>query len=158
MSKRAVVDLMLIVALYALYWFCIYLAVSYNLPQQLEVTPQPGVDEADFLASFNYWSQVVMGISLVTALGWYAIGAWGPKPHTTSHTTWTLIWLVGLAVNILAGFGAIWLGPQVSDNLYILALYYLAGGTVFYYLSSMLFSPTNVKFEVVGAKVFRRGW
>lgn len=156
MSKRTITDLMLIIALYAVYWACIYLAVSYNLPQQLEVMPQPGVDADAFLTDFNTWSLVVMGISLLAALGWYVLGAWGPKAHSTRHGTWTLIWFMGFALTVLAGFAAIWFGPQVSERIYILALFYLGGGILFYYLASMLFSPVNIKYEVLGSKLFRR--
>ena len=156
MNKRIIADVILILALYGVYWMCIYLAVSYDLPQQFEVTPPPGVEEGDFLANFNYWSLVVMGISLLTALSWYVLGAWGPKAHVTRHGTWTLIWLMGLAVVIGSGFIALWFGPQVSEKMVVLALFYFGGGIIFYYLASMLFSHVNVKYEVIGAKVFRR--
>jgi hypothetical protein len=156
MTKRTVTDLMLIIAVYAVYWTFIYLATVYNLPQQLQVTPQTGVEDADFLTSFNYWSLVVMGISLLAALGWYVLGAWGPKAHTTSRGTWTLIWFMGLALSLAAGFVAIWLGPQASENNYVLAVIYLVAAALFYYLATMLFSPVNIKYVVVGSKLFRR--
>lgn len=156
MSKRVIADVMLILALYAVYWTCIYLAVSYNLPQQLNVTIPQDVDESAFLTNFNNWSLVVMGISLLAALGWYVLGAWGPKAHSTGHGTWVLIWFMGLALTIAAGFAALWFGPQVSENMYVLVLFYMGGGVVFYYLASMLFSPANIKYEVLGSKLFRR--
>ena len=156
MTRRTITDLMLIIAVYAVYWSCIYLATTYNLPQQLQVTPQPGVEDADFLLNFNYWSLVVMGISLLAALGWYVLGAWGPKAHSTSHGTWILIWFMGLALALAAGFLAIWLGPQASDRAYILAAFYLVAASLFYYLATMLFSPVNIKYVVTGSKLFRR--
>jgi hypothetical protein len=156
MTRRTVTDLMLIIAVYAVYWTCIYLATVYNLPQELQVIPQTGVDPADFATNFNYWSLVVMGISLLSALSWYVLGAWGPKAHSTSRGTWILIWFMGLVASLTAGFIAIWLGPQASENAYVLAAIYLLAAALFYYLATMLFSPVNVKYVVAGSKLFRR--
>ncbi|HZI56698.1 MAG TPA: hypothetical protein VFF39_07970 [Verrucomicrobiae bacterium] len=156
MTKRTVADLMLIIAVYAVYWSCIYLATSYNLPQQLQVVPPQGVEETDFLLNFNYWSLVVMGISLLSAFGWYVLGAWGPKAYSTALGTWILIWFMGLALALAAGFMAIWLGPQAGEKAYVLAAFYLVAAALFYYLATMLFSPVNIKYVVPGSKLFRR--
>jgi hypothetical protein len=153
--KRALIDICLILVVYVAFGVCIYLAVSFNLPQQLEVIPKDGMDDAVFLESFNYWSLVVMGISLLVALCWYILGAWGPKAHSTSRGVWVTIWLMGLVVTIVAGVVALFFGPQASEKAYILGLYFISGGALFYYLATMLFSPVNTKYVVIGAKLLR---
>jgi hypothetical protein len=67
-----------------------------------------------------------------------------------------LIWFMGLALTLAGGFLAIVLGPQPAENPYPLDAYYLCGGSFFYYLATMLFSPVNIKYTVPGSKIFRR--
>jgi uncharacterized BrkB/YihY/UPF0761 family membrane protein len=154
--KRTIIDICLILVVYVAFGFCIYLAVNFNLPQQLEVLPKEGVDDAVFLEAFQYWSLVVMGISLLVTFCWYVVGSLGPKAHSTSHGTWVIIWLMGLLVVLAAGIVAWFFGPQASEKNYILGLYFCCGGAFFYYLATMLFSPVNIKYSVAGSKMIRR--
>jgi len=154
--KRTIIDICLILVVYIVFGVCIYLAVNFNLPLQLEVVPKDGVDDAVFLESFNYWSLVVMGISLLVVLCWYILGAWGPKAHSTPRGTWITIWLMGLVVTVATGVVALFFGPQASQKAYILGLYFIGGGALFYYLATMLFSPVNIKYAIKGSKLLRR--
>ena len=92
----------------------------------------------------------------MVTFAWYVVGQWGFKPHSTTSSTWLLVWLVGLVLVIGAGITAFWLGPIPSQNPARLAGFYLLSGALFYYLATVLFSPVNVKYIVPGSKTFRR--
>ena len=156
MKNRPVIDLLSIFALYVIYWTLIYLATEYNLPDALGVTPVSNVTGQQFRDDFNYWSQIIMGVSLFAVLAWYVLGEWGPRAQRTSSGTWLLIWFCLLAFVLAASFAAVWMGPQASENGYALALYFFAGGIIFYWLATMCFSPIGIKTVAPGARIVRR--
>ena len=156
MKNRFAVDLLLIFAVYAIYWSLIYMATEYNLPDAIGVTPVSGTTGEQFRADFNYWAQIIMGVSLFAVLAWYVLGEWGLRAHSTSSGTWTLIWLCLLAMVLIAAFAAVWMGPQASENGYALDLFYFGGGVIFFWLATMCFSPLGIKYVVVGSRIIRR--
>jgi hypothetical protein len=163
MKSRVPFDLLSILVLYGLFWALIYMVAlpQYDLGAELEVFPPVlagggFMDWLEFYDSFQSWARLVMALSLVATLGWYVVGQWGPKPHSTKAGTWRLIWLVGLLLVVGGGFAAFWLGPMPSHNPHLLAIFYLVSGAFFYYAATVLFSPVNVKYAVPGSKWFRR--
>jgi multisubunit Na+/H+ antiporter MnhF subunit len=97
-----------------------------------------------------------MSVSGLLALGWYAVGEWGLRGHTTKPQTWLLIWLLMLAVVIVVSFLAIFLGPQASENELVLDLFYAGSGTLFFYLACVFRSPTATKYLLWPARLVRR--
>src|SRR5262245_26460650 len=155
MKKRVIVDILSIVVIYAIYWTIIIVGAlpDYDFPGGMGIT---AVDAEQFLEDFKVWSQLVMGVSLVATFGWYVVGEWGPKPHTTRASTWLLIWFLGLVVALGGGFLGSWFGPVPSENREVLAAFYVVSAALFFYLATLLFSPVNVKYVVPGSKWIRR--
>jgi hypothetical protein len=159
MRIRIVFDLGCIAVLYVVYWVVVYVGSlpEYNWPSLFGIYPPSAVlDEETFLLALKYWALIGMSTSFIAVLAWYALGEWGPKPHEASRGTWLLLWLVCIALTLLGGFVALFLGPQPSEGIAKLAALYLGGGVLFLYLATMLFSPINVKFVVPGSRWIRR--
>ena len=136
------------------------MAVEYNLPGELGVTPAGSaggtVSGAEFRAAFNTWAQIVLYVSGLLALSWYAIGEWGPRSYNTRPGTWLLIWLAMLAVVVAVSLLALFLGPQTSENGFVLALFYIGSGTLFFYIAAVFRSPTATKYLIWPARHARR--
>ncbi len=156
MKNRPVIDLFAIFVLYVIYWALIYVAYEYNLPDAMGVTPVSNTTGQQFRDDFNYWAQIVMGISFFAVLAWYVLGEWGPRAHRTSSGTWMLIWFCLMALVLVAAFAAVWMGPKASENGYALALFFFGGGIIFYWIATMCFSPIGIKTLVPGARLVRR--
>jgi hypothetical protein len=160
-NNQVGIDFLKIFAFYGVYWALIYLMIEYELPGSLGVIFSKDNQPVAFSRvsdDLNEWLLVVMGASLVCCLFWYALGEWGLKPYSTKHSTWVLLWVALLAVVLIAGSLAAWMGPQPSDNngSLILALLYFLGGAGFYYIATVFSSPVNTKFVVPGSKLLRR--
>jgi hypothetical protein len=162
MKNRVTIDLLIILVIYAVYFAIIYLITlpDVNLPSQLGVTPALSggqqVAEQDFLDQFNWWAMLVMGVSLVCMLGWYVLVEWAIRPHRATSGTFALTWLILLVIVIATGIIAFMFGPQASENPYVLALFYVLSGVVFFYLASVCCSPTNAKYLIPPARQIRR--
>jgi hypothetical protein len=154
MKSRVITDWILILCCYAVYAILIVLAVEFDLPNEAGVTA--GGNGNQFLNDFRTWAFVALGISLTTVAYWYVIGEWGPKPHSTSQGSWILYWLLGFLLAAGGGGVSYFFGPQPSEGGEILAAFYIGSALLFYYLTTMLFSPVNVKYVVWGSKIFRR--
>ena len=155
-NKDSLIDLGVIVVIYAIYWILIWLAVEYDLPGGLGIAGTAEYADGDkFRAAFNLWAQVVMGVSGLLALAWYAVGEWGLRGHTTTPQTWLLIWFLMQVVVIVVSFLAFFLGPQASENALILDLFYVGSGTLFLYIASVFRSPTATKYLLWPARHVR---
>jgi hypothetical protein len=155
MKSRVLIDFLLIVFVYLICAGLIYFAWDSNWPGQLGV--QVG-DVKDFSDRFLTWAEVAGGISLFCAFAWYILGEWGPRANRLSTGTWLAIWFALFLVVIVGSMAAIFLGPQATDNGWILAIFYLIWGPAFYYVGTVLFSPVNTKYIVPGSGLIRRGW
>jgi hypothetical protein len=155
MKNRVLIDFLLIVFVYLVCAGLIYGAVTLNWPGQLGV--QVG-NAQDFSDRFLTWSEVAGAISLFCAFAWYILGEWGPRANKLSAGTWLAIWFALFLVVIATGMAAIFLGPEATENGWILAVCYMLWGPAFYYLGTVLFSPANTKYIVPGSGVIRRGW
>jgi len=159
-NKQVGIDFLKIIVIYGVYWTLIYLAATYNVPGSLGViyhSPNGQVaNEETFTEPLLLWAQVVMGTSLLCCLMWYVLGEWGLKPYKTQHGTWVLIWWVLLVVVLLTGILAAFMGPQATENGWVLAMFYLLGGAGFYYIATIFCSPVNTKYVVSGSRTLRR--
>jgi hypothetical protein len=141
MKNRSTIDLFCIIGLGAVFWAMIYLATTYDLLETW-VTPENG---KTFGQEFSDWAMIVMGISFLAVLVWYVLGEWGPRAHTMSSGAWMALWVCLLALVLAAAFAAILLGPQATENSYVLALFFIGGGVLFYWIATVCFSPVGVK-------------
>lgn len=161
MNNRTLIDLLCIIAFFAIYFVLSYLAVQvhYDLTAQLRILPGEGMDVADLNEEFIVWSQLAMGVSFLAALAWYALGEWGLKAHTTSSGTWLLVWLLGLGLALAGGyiaFNQFVDQASPSENAQAAAFFYVGCGAVFYILTTLLFSPVHIKYVVPGSRYIRR--
>jgi hypothetical protein len=164
MNSRAFVDFILIMVVYLVCAGLIYAAVAFEWPAAMGVqlgndteTNQPMRPER-FGELYQTWLAVVGGVSLLCAFAWYTLGEWGPKANRISSGTWLAIWFALFVAVALGGVAAILLGPQVSENSWVLTVSYMLAGPVFYFLATMLFSPANTKYIVPASGFIRRAW
>jgi hypothetical protein len=155
MKSRVLIDFLLIVFLYLICAGLVYGAVTLDWPGALGV--QVG-NAQEFSDRFLTWSEVAGGISVFCAFAWYILGEWGPRANKLSAGTWLAIWFAIFLAVILGSMAAIFLGPDATENGWILAVFYIIWGPAFYYLTTVLFSPVNTKYIVPGSDVIRRGW
>jgi|SRR5580700_2266213 hypothetical protein len=165
MKNRVPVDFLLIIIVYIACAGLIYGAVTMRWPtEDLGVTP--GVDAhthqtyqaESFYDDYANWSAVVGGISLFCAYFWYVLGEWGPRANTLSSGAWILVWLTLLVVTIATAMVAVFMGPAVADNGWVVTVSYMIWGPAFFYLATVLFSPVTTKYVVIGSSVIRRAW
>jgi hypothetical protein len=154
--KKTPIHLIGIIVLYALFFGLIYLMAISGQPllQRLNVLPKEGTGE-DYRDSFRNWAMIVMGVSLLATLLWYVLAEWGFRVAIPVAQGKRLIWALWLAVTILAAFAAVFFCPAASINSYIPTLFYFLGGTGFYYLATVLFSPVSYKYTPPGASFLR---
>ncbi|HTS31697.1 MAG TPA: hypothetical protein VMH81_37760 [Bryobacteraceae bacterium] len=155
MKSRVPIDFLLMVFVYLICAGLIYGAVTMNWPSQLGV--QVGNVE-DFLDRFLMWSEVAGGISIFCAFAWYVLGEWGPRANQLSSGAWLAIWFALFLAVILGAVAAVFLGPEATENAWVVAVCYVIWGPAFYYLATVLFSPVNTKYIVPGSGLIRRGW
>jgi len=118
--------------------------------------PAEGVDYVDYYAQFEQQALLVLAIALLATLGWYVVGQWGPKPHSTRSSTWTLIWLLAIVFVVGGAMAVFFSEAQPTVNADYVAIIFAAIGVLAFYSATVLFSPVNVKYIVPGSKIFRR--
>lgn len=103
------------------------------------------------------WPLIMLAVSLGCALIWYALGEWVVRP-TAPSGTWYATWAVLLAVIIGT---AAWISFAETREALLHSdaeshpwLHFL-GGAGYFYLASVLFSPTFAKFRIWPAKLIR---
>ena len=163
MKSRVPIDFLLIVVVYLICAGLIYGAVTMNWPAELGVQPGYGDNKKvltaeEFGDRFQTWSAVAGGVSVLCVFAWYILGEWGPKANRIPAGSWLAIWFALLVAAVLAGVAGVFLGPEATENGWVLAVFYMLWGAGFYYLATVFFSPTNTKYIVPGSKLIRRGW
>src|SRR5579871_679656 len=157
MKSRVLLDFLLIIFIYLVCGGLVYGSYALNWPGELGVQVGAQQNVQDFLDKFLLWSEVAGGISIFCAFAWYVLGEWGPRANQLSAGTWLAIWFALFLAVILGSMAAIFLGPEVTENGWVLALFYVVWGPAFYYLATVLFSPVNTKYIVPGSGIMRRG-
>jgi hypothetical protein len=152
MKNRALIDLCCIFALGAVYWALIYLACTNDVLESLGVTPAVG---QTFTQDFSFWAQIGWGVSVLAVLVWYVLGEWGLRATTMSSSGWMVLWVVLLLLVVGTGMTAVFLGPQATENSYWLGIFYVGGGLIFYWLTTMFFSPVSIKTIPPGSSLRR---
>jgi hypothetical protein len=153
MNQKTVIHLAMIVVVYAIFFGLIYMMTTAWL-QALNVTPKEG-EGADYRAAFQKWALVVMVVSLVATIVWYALAEWSFRVAVPVAQSKRWIWFLGLAVVVLGSFAAEFFGPKASLNGHVPTLFYFVGGAGFYYLATALFSPVSYKYTPPGASSLR---
>jgi hypothetical protein len=105
----------------------------------------------------DYFPWIVLGVSLLASLAWYVTGEWGIRPHA-SVGVWYTVWFVLLALVVVTAAVVAIYEPtyfQKDSDIDTYWWLHLAGGIGFYYLSSVLFSPSSAKYLIWPAKYIR---
>jgi len=145
-----------IAILYSGYFALIYMMAMYTEPwlQALNVLPMT-LDGPAYRDSFRNWALLVMGVSLVATVFWYWLAEAKFCVATPTVHSKRTAWAVAFVPLILAGLAAEFLGPKAQGNAYIPRLFFFLGGTGFYYLATLLFSPVSYKYTPLGASKIR---
>jgi hypothetical protein len=145
MKSRVLIDFAAILLIYGIYGVITVLVYG-----QDQFTGENGSDVA-------YLPLAMIGISLFCALIWYAMGAWGIKP-TAPPLQWIAVWVLLLAVvAISAATITMMEGARMHNdtNADSNPWLHFCGGMGFFYLATMLFSPTACKFFIWPSKLIR---
>jgi hypothetical protein len=105
--------------------------------------------DPDDMMKYGQWALVMIGVSLLCTLVWYALGEWGIKPFAP-RSTWMAAWFLLLATTLVTAAVVTFLD---KDNP-VPWLNFL-GGFGAYYFASVLFSPAGAKYLIWPAKLIR---
>lgn len=152
MTSKQTINLIGMIALAFLYGVAIYL-----IPADM-LGPTGAQNIADFMDVFHKYMLVVAGVSFGCALTWFAVGGWGIKPWTPART-WYLTWTLLLLVIVLTATVMCFEGPKgnTPDPVnFGVAPFYVLSGVLYFYLATVLFSPTHAMYLIWPAKLVRR--
>jgi hypothetical protein len=155
MRSRAAIDMILILLIYGIYLALILLLSSNGVLESFNVGSTNRQQAATLSDDFTNSCMIVLAVSLACMLAWYVLGEWGIKPHRAKPGTYWFTWLALLIIVGIAGVVAYMLGPQPDENAYILAMFYLGEGLLFFYLASVFCSPVNAKYLIPPSKLVR---
>jgi hypothetical protein len=164
MRNRAPIDFLLIIIVFLICGGLIFSMIQFRwyLDLGVQMTTDPETRKVmtpdKFDDVYGFWCYVVAGVSLLCAFAWYVLGEWGPRANQLGSSTWMFIWLALLVVAIGIGVTAVFLGPEVGENAWILTLSYFLFGVGPFLVATVLFSPLNTKYIPPGSSLVRRGW
>lgn len=136
-----------------------YFAIIPGEQQMLDsmVSTGPDITMDAWLGSFENWAKFGISVSLSVALLWYMLGQWGFNLNrwTNANRNKRLIWLVLLAVSLLAAVPADLQTPRVQEWGRLATAFYAVNNLFAYYLVTLLWSPSSVKYMPFGATTLR---
>ena len=108
--------------------------------------------------SFEIWAFVCVGASVIAIFIWYLFAGKVIKTNyeiPSGKRGWWLLLFVLPAVAICL---SIFLVEETESTPWLAYLCFVVNGLVPYYLATVLFSPTSVKYTPLGAMQMRRFW
>jgi hypothetical protein len=136
--------------------------------------PDTGVIDSDTIAQYQKdldsraENALVLtgGVSILSVFAWYLIGQWGPRAQRLSTLIWKLLWwFLLMLIVITAGFGDWYWLKQGDASKYVnhvesawmnAAGVSLVAGGLFYWVTTVCFSPLNIKYMPPLARYLRR--
>ena len=153
MNKKSLIHVLAIVLLFLLGAALVTFVLQ---PSALGPTGNQNVQEFWRLFQTNAYYELL--VSFVCTLLWFALGEWVIRGWSPT-STWYVTWLVLLILIVASAIYLAYLGPRgdtAGPVNYTVLSYYLGFGVLWFYLSTVLFSPTNAKFAIWPAKLLRR--
>ncbi len=125
--------------------------ILYNI-----VIPERGNSPDSWLESFR--STTILGVSLAfgAALFWYAAGAWIFNFNKWGQSHKRPIWVLLLALTILFAVYCSYITPNAREGVWLAYVLHVINIIPVYYLATLLFSPSSVKYIPPGATLVRR--
>jgi len=165
MKNSTVYEIIGALLLYGVFFVAIWVFRDQVDPVLLGTGIDPGGENANVLVrlldNFQLYGSIVLGVSLVCFLIWYAMAASAIRP-TAPNSTYLLVWFL-LFVVILASAGIVyWVSTGQLDAIskdYLpeyVAGFYFGAGLLLYYAASVFFSPLHARYRIPPAKYVRR--
>ena len=145
-----------LMTLVATSFYAVLVFVEANLVMDAVIVPPADVDLDEWLENFQLWGSVGIGLSLVTALLWYALGQWVFKIDHWKASGKRHIWILLFLVPVGGAVLAIAMTGQAQEGALYAYLFHVVNNLVSYYLETALFSPSSFKYSPIGAQKVRR--
>ena len=140
----------------------LFIFVAYILEPMLLDTYQPSLPGDltmdQWLSSFRFWACVCVGAAVFAIILWYLFGQTvfktiHEKPNG-KRWLWGFLFLLPICAIAISFY---FIEETISEPL-LAYLCFVVNGLVPYYLATMFFSPTSVKYTPIGSMRFRRYW
>jgi hypothetical protein len=119
------------------------------------VSTGPNITLDEWRKSFRDWAMLGIGVALVAALMWYALGQWGFRLNRWVNAGKRGVWALMFVLPLGAFVAAYLLTPPVQEGDILATVFYLVNNVAVYYLATVWFSPSSFKYTPVGATVLR---
>ena len=126
----------------------------------LEVNP-PQLSEhvtiEQWLSSFQFWAIVCVVVVGLTSFIWCGFGHKVFKTIHENPSGKRILWIVLFFVSAAIALAIIFFGVERAENeSWLVYLFFGMNALVPYYLATVFFSPTSVKYTPIGAMQIRR--
>ena len=118
-----------------------------NLPVELTMD--------QWLSSFQMWAYVCVGAAMIASLLWYLLAQNVFKTNYEKPSGKRGMWGFLFVLPAIAIIFSILFIDQAESSLWLAYLCFVVNGLVPYYLATVLFSPTSVKYTPIGSMQIR---
>ncbi len=145
-----------------LFLIVIFIVAAYILEPMLLYTFQPSLPKDltidQWMDSFQTWAYVCVGAAVIAIILWYLFSQTvfktiHEKPSGKRWLWGLLFFLPTCAVAI-----SFYFIEETESEPLLAYLCFVVNGFLLYYLATLLFSPTSVKFTPLGSMKIRRFW
>ena len=142
-----------IVFVTVLFVFLVYLQLWYFDTNPIELG---NVKEDQWLASFQRWAFICVGVAGFASFLWYGLAQWGLKINRWEDAGKRSWWIILFFLPILAIILSVIFVERAKSGLrFEQWIFFLINGLLSYYLATLWFSPSAFKYTPAGAKYFR---
>lgn len=147
------IGIMLIV--FALFYFVVIPAENQLLDSLVSTGPDITLDA--WLGVFQDWAKFGLFIALFMAMLWYTLGQWffSLNHWTDANRKKRWVWVVLLAISVLAAVPGDLLLPRLQEWGRLATALYVVNNFLVYYLVTLIWSPSSVKYMPLGAAKLR---
>ena len=149
-----ILGILFITALFVILAIVVEPLILEALPPQL----RPPLTMTQWLESFELWTLVCVGAAAAASFLWYGIGQNVFNANNEKSYGKRGLWGFLFILPVCAVIFSIFLIEEAESSLWLAYLCLAVNGLVPYYLATLFFSPTTVKYTPIFSELFRRFW
>ena len=140
----------------------LFFFVAYFFEPMLLDTYQPSLPEDltidQWMDSFQFWACVCVGVAVIACFLWYLLAQSVIKTNYDKPNGKRVLWACLFFLPACAVAISIYFIEETESEPLLAYLCFMVNGFLLYYLATMLFSPTSVKYTPLGSIGIRRFW
>ena len=137
-------------------FICIVIFVEVPILEDNPPQLPENVTVGEWLSSFQFWALICVGSAALTSFIWCGFGQKVFKANDDKPSGKRGLWGILFLIPALAIIFSILFIEQAENESWLAYVCFIVNGLVPYYLATLFFSPTSVKYTPIGSMIIRR--